>query len=105
MIDVIDKNQMHESVITTNEKASEDWNCIILMFRTTFNDYFVFGYAYFMCICIKSLICFFGAWSVFLLKTGWQPWWVVDCAPRRFLYTRTRLHVWLPNVRKVINSC
>jgi len=38
------------SVITGKENASKDWNCIILMFPTSFNIYFVFGYACFRCI-------------------------------------------------------
>jgi len=35
-------------VITGIENASKEWNCIISMFLTSFNIYFVFGYACFM---------------------------------------------------------
>jgi len=57
------------------ENASEDWNCIISMFLRSFNIYFVFGYACFMCICLKTAIWLFWdkVW-LFLVKTGWQPW-------------------------------
>ena len=30
---------------------------------------------------------------------------IVDHAPRRYFYARTRLRLWLPKVRKIINSC
>ena len=43
---------MYDSVITGNENASNDWNCIISMFLTSFNVCFVFVYACFMCICL-----------------------------------------------------
>jgi len=59
MIDVIDKKQMYDSVITGKENASKEWHCIISMFLTNFNVYFVFGYAYFMCICLKTAIWLF----------------------------------------------
>jgi len=67
MINVIDKKQMYDSVITAKENASKEWNCIMSMFLTSFNVYFVFGYACIMCICLKTAI-----WLV-LVKTGWQP--------------------------------
>ena len=41
---------MYDSVIMKKENASKDWNCIILMFPTSFNTIYVFGYACFMCI-------------------------------------------------------
>jgi len=41
MIDVIDKKQMYDSVITGKENASNDWNCIISIFVTRLNVYFV----------------------------------------------------------------
>jgi len=60
MVDVINKKQMYDSVITGKEKnASKDWNCIISMFLTSFNVYFVFDYAYFICICLKTPIWIF----------------------------------------------
>jgi len=49
MIDVIDKTQMHDSVITGKEYASKDWTSIISPFLTSFNVYFVCGCACFMC--------------------------------------------------------
>jgi len=60
MIDVIDKKQIYDSVIATKESASKEWNCIISMFLTSFKVYFVFGYACFMCICLKLLSGIFG---------------------------------------------
>jgi len=49
MIDVIDKKQMYDSVITGKVNACKEWNCIVSMFLKRFNVCFVFGYAYFMC--------------------------------------------------------
>jgi len=72
MVNVIDKKQMYDSVIMGKENASKEWNCITSMFLTSFNVYFVFGYACIMCICRKTAI-----W-VFLVKTGWQPWFLVQ---------------------------
>jgi len=43
------KKQMHDSVITEKEYDSKDWTCAISMFLTSFNVYFVCGYACFMC--------------------------------------------------------
>ena len=73
MIYVTDKKQIHDSVITGKEYASEDWTCVISIFLTSFNDYFMCGCACFMCICLKTAICFFWdkVW-LFLVKTGWQ---------------------------------
>ena len=48
MIYVIDKKQMHDSIITGNEYASKDWTCVISVFLTSFNVYFVCGCACFM---------------------------------------------------------
>jgi len=71
MVDVINKKQMYDSVITGKEKnASKDWNCIISMFLTSFNVYFVFDYAYFICICLKTPIWIF--WDK--TRTGFF-WW------------------------------
>jgi len=36
MIDVIDKKQMHDSVITGKEYASKDWTCAISGFFKAF---------------------------------------------------------------------
>ena len=41
------------------ENTSKDWKCIILIFLTSFNMYFVFGYACFTCICLKTAIWLF----------------------------------------------
>jgi len=83
MINFIDKKQMYDSAITGKENASKEWNHIISMFLTSFNVYFVFGYACFMCICLKTaiwlLLAFFGTRSVFFMKTGWQPWSIDQC--------------------------
>ena len=59
MFNVFHKTQMYDRVITGKENASKDWNCIISMFLTSFNIYFVFGCACFMCICRKTAICSF----------------------------------------------
>jgi len=48
MIYVIDKKQMYGSVITGKEYAYKDWTCVISMFLTSFNVYFVCGCACFM---------------------------------------------------------
>jgi len=74
MINVIDKKQMYDSVIMGKENASKEWNCIISMFLTSFNVCFVFGYAYFMCVFLKTAIWLFWdkVW-LFLVKTGWPP--------------------------------
>ena len=50
---------MYDSVIMGKENASKEWNCIISMFLTSFNVYFVFGYACIMCICRKTTIWLF----------------------------------------------
>jgi len=47
---------MYYNVITGKENDSKEWKCIISMFLTSFNVYSVFGYAYFMCICLKTAI-------------------------------------------------
>jgi len=56
---------MHGSVIMGKENASKEWYCIIPMFLTSFNVYFVFGYAYFMCICFKTAT---GLFLVFFVR-------------------------------------
>jgi len=69
--DVIDKKQMHDSAITGKEYTSKDWTCVISMFLTSFNVYFVCGCACFICICLKTAIWLFwliGTRSVFF-------WW------------------------------
>ena len=45
IFNVFYKTQMCDSVLTGRENACNDWNCIILMFLTSFIVYFVFGYA------------------------------------------------------------
>jgi len=59
MIDLIDKKQMYDSVITGKENASNEWNCIVSISLTSFNVYFVFGYAYFMFVFLKTAIWLF----------------------------------------------
>jgi len=60
MIDVIsDKKQMYDSVFTGKENASKDWNCNLSIFLTSFNVYFVCGYACIMCIGLKTAIWLF----------------------------------------------
>jgi len=55
----MDKKQMYGSVIMGKEIDSKEWSCIISMFMTSFNVYFVFGYSYIMCICRKTAIWLF----------------------------------------------
>jgi len=74
MIYVIVKKQRYDSVITGKENASKQWNRIISMFLTSFNVYVVFGYAHFMCTCLKTAIwLFLGQSLAFLVVAGWQP--------------------------------
>ena len=69
MIDVIsDKKQMYDSVFTGKENASKDWNCNLSIFLTSFNVYFVCGYACIMCIGLKTAIWLF--WDKI-----WLFWW------------------------------
>jgi len=75
MIDVIAEKQMQDSVTMGKEYASKDWTCVISMFLTSSNVYFVCGCACFMCICLKTAIWVFLA---FLIKTGWQPCCVIQ---------------------------
>ena len=61
MLDLFNKKQMYVTVITGKENTSEDWNCITSMFQTSFNIYFVFGYACFMYVYVLWLLSgFFG---------------------------------------------
>jgi len=74
MIDAIDKKQMHDSAIMGKDNASKEWTCIVPMFLTSFNVYFVFRFAYFKCICLQTAIWLFLRQGLaFLVKTGWQP--------------------------------
>jgi len=66
-IDVIDKKQMYNSVITRKENDSKDWNCIISMFLTSFNVYFVFGYAF---VCVYVLNCYLTFSGFFETRFG-----------------------------------
>jgi len=47
------------------------------MILTSFNVYFVFGYACIMCSCRKTAVWLFlfflGHGLAFLMKTGWNP--------------------------------
>jgi len=43
MFNLLNKKQMYDSGITGNENAYKDWNCIISMFLTSFDIYFVYG--------------------------------------------------------------
>jgi len=59
MINFIDKKQMYDSVTTEKENASKERNYIISLFLTSFNVYFAFAYACFMCICPKTPLWLF----------------------------------------------
>jgi len=71
MIDVIDKKQMHDSVIMGKEYASKDWTCVISMFLTSF-IYFACGCACFMCICVRT--AYLGFSDYFGTRSG-ILWW------------------------------
>ena len=63
MLDIFNNKKMYVTVSTVKENASEDWNCITTMFLTSFNNYFVFGYACCICACFMTavwLFLFFG---------------------------------------------
>jgi len=64
------RNKYATSVITGKENASKDWSCINIDVSDEFYylQYFVFGYACFMRICLKTAIWLFLTRSVFL-------WW------------------------------
>jgi len=49
---------MYDKVIMGKESASKDGNCIISMLLTSFNPYFVFGYA-FLCVYALTLLSSF----------------------------------------------
>jgi len=68
MFDVFNKKQMYDSVITGKENAWKYWNCVISLFLTSFSVYFVFGYACFMCVSLKTAIWLF--WD-----KVWLFWW------------------------------
>ena len=84
MIYVIDKKQMHDSVITGKEYACKDCTCVISMFLTSFNVYFVCGCAYFVCTCIKPAIWLFWDKVWLFWCKGWQPCCVVSRAQPGF---------------------
>ena len=67
MIEFIDKKQIYDSVISGKVNVSKEWNCIVSMLLTSVNVCFVFGYAYFMCWCLKTAV-----W-LFWVTAGWQP--------------------------------
>ena len=51
MINAIDKKQMYDNVIMGKENASKECNCCIIpMFLTSFDVYFVFGFVYFFSV-------------------------------------------------------
>jgi len=54
MINVIDQKQMHDSVVTGEENASKEWNCIISMFLTSFNVNFVFDFKLYLRVPYKN---------------------------------------------------
>jgi len=56
ILDVFNKKQMCVSLITGKGNDSEDWNCITSIFLTCFNIFFVFGYAFFICVCFMTAI-------------------------------------------------
>jgi len=66
IIDVFDKKQMYDSVIMGKENAYKAWNCVISMFLTSFDVYFVYDNACFRCVCPKNCyLAFFGTRSGF----------------------------------------
>jgi len=59
MLDIFNNKKMYVTVSTVKENASEDWNCITTMFLTSFNNYFVFGYACCICACFMTAVWLF----------------------------------------------
>jgi len=57
MIDVIDKEQMHDSVTTGEKFTSEDWTCVISMFLKSVNIYFVYGHGRYLVGDTGDIIC------------------------------------------------
>jgi len=53
VLDVFNMKQMYDSVFTGKENAYKNWNCIVLMFLTSFSIY----------ICL--IVCFM--WSLYVL--------------------------------------
>ena len=66
MIDAFDKKQMYDRVIIGKKMLVKIGDCIILMFLMSFNVYFVFGHACFICKSRKLLSGFFLTRSSFL---------------------------------------
>jgi len=42
----------------------KEWNCVVSIFLTSFNVDFMFGYACFMCICLKTATWLFWGQSM-----------------------------------------
>jgi len=82
MIYVIDKKQMHNSVITGKEYASKDWTCVISMCLTSFNVYFMCGCTCFTCICLRPAIWLF--WDKVWLSFGEDRLATMLCSLARF---------------------
>jgi len=73
---------MHDSVITGKQYASQDWTCVISIFLTSFNVYFVCGCACFMCICLKTAIWRF--WDKLWIFFGEDRLATLLCSLARF---------------------
>jgi len=59
------------------------------MFLSSLNVYFMFGYACFKFICLKTAIWrFLGQVVAFLVKTGWQPCMLLRVLSEKVLISR-----------------
>jgi len=81
MVYVIDKKQMHGSVITGKEYASKGWTCAISMFLTSLMS-LLCVVVHVLCVYASKLLSdfFWLFWHKFwlcLMKTGWQACCVV----------------------------
>jgi len=72
MFDIFDNKQMYDRVFKGEENGSKDWNCILSMFLTSYNIYFVIVYVCFICMCFKSVIWLFldKVWLFWFRQVG-----------------------------------
>jgi len=70
LVDVFNKKQMYESVIT-GKNASKDWNCIISMFLTSLMSVLCLVIHFSCMICLKTTLCFF----LLFWDKVWLFWW------------------------------
>jgi len=89
MIDVIDKKQMYDSVLTRKENASEDWNCIISIFlMSQFCAWLcVYLYVYVLKLLSGSFWLFLGQGLPFFRKDNRLATPSCDCNTLSYMIT------------------